>query len=386
MSNYYTGMILLCILACLLMCGIICASPLLPGAKKKQFSAGFAIVAFGALFEWLSLLLEHTGSPIWFHTGIKAFELMVAPLIPIMLLVPISNNMKLRRVMVAGFIVNSIIIMISCITKWVFYFDSNNVYHHGRLYLLFVAAYGFEGICLVLGAYSIRKKYRSKNSWILYLIFAYLIIGIALHNIDSSIRSDYLVLTITPILFYISYIDLIQSCDSLTRLLNRNCYDGFISRMDEACVIITIDVDYFKQCNDNYGHLYGDEVLKTVAGVINANAPKNALCYRTGGDEFCIIVPGRKNNPDSIIERLHLSMEDVRATDSRIPFISTGYAVFHPEGDSIIDTIENADAMMYRFKNLRKQFLAEGKVLSFSEIQRILITTPIKEMKSHTLS
>ena len=79
-------------------------------------------------------------------------------------------------------------------------------------------------------------------------------------------------------------------------------------------------------------------------------------------------------------------MEDVRATDSRIPFISTGYAVFHPEGDSIIDTIENADAMMYRFKNLRKQFLAEGKALSFSEIQRILMTTPIKEMKSHTLS
>ena len=386
MSSYYTGMILLCILACLLMCLLIGSSPLLPRVKKKQFSVGFVIVAIGALLEWLSLLLENTGSRIWFHTGIKALELMIAPLIPLALMVPISGKRKLLNVMHVGFIVNAILIAVSCFTKSIFYFDRSNVYHHGKLYFIFIASYVFQGLCLVYGAYSIRKEYRSKNSWILYLTFLYLLVGIGLHNIDSSIRSDYLTLTITPILFYISYIDLIQSCDSLTKLLNRNCYDGLVSRMDEACIIITIDVDYFKQCNDNYGHLYGDEVLKIVSKVISTNAPKKALCYRTGGDEFCIVVPGRTNNPDSILEKLHASMEEVRATDSRIPFISTGYAAFHPEGDSMIDTIENADAMMYRFKNLRKQYLAEGKVMSFSEIQRILISTPIKEMKSHTLS
>ena len=94
MSSYYTGMILLCILACLLMCLLIGSSPLLPGVKKKQFSVGFVIVAIGALLEWLSLLLENTGSRIWFHTGIKALELMIAPLIPLALMVPISGKTK----------------------------------------------------------------------------------------------------------------------------------------------------------------------------------------------------------------------------------------------------------------------------------------------------
>ena len=381
MSNYYSGMILLCVLACVLMGGILGTSPLLPGIKKKQFSMGFIIVALGAMLEWLSLFLEHTESPIWFHTGVKALELMIAPLIPLNLLIPITQDRKLPRIMLVGVIINSVLILISCFSRSIFYIDPSNVYHHGRLYFLYIIDYVFQGVCLVYGAYSIRKQYHSKNSWILHLIFAYLLIGISLHNIDSSIRSDYLILTITPILFYISYVDLIQSSDSLTKLLNRNCYDSLISRLDSVCMLMTVDVDYFKQCNDNYGHLFGDEVLKTVAGVIREHVPQKALCYRTGGDEFCVIVPGSRNNPDTILEKIHQAMEDVRAKDSRIPFISTGYAVFHPQVDSIINTIESADAMMYRFKYIRKQYLEEGKILSFSDIQNILISTPIDQMQ-----
>lgn len=377
MSYFYTGMIILAILACVLMCVLIGCSPLLPGVKKRQFSMGFIIIAAGAMLEWTSLLLEHTGCPRWFHTGIKALELIMAPLIPFFLMIPIASSRRILRVMLCGVIVNSVMIMVSCVTKNIFYMDSANVYHHGRMYFLFISSYTFEGICLVVGTYGIRKQYRSKNSWILYLIFLYMMIGIGMHNVITEIRADYLALTVTPILFYISYIDLIQSSDSLTKLLNRNCYDSYISRIEDAAVIITADVDYFKQCNDSYGHLFGDEVLRKVAQVIAANAPRKANCYRTGGDEFCIIVPGRVNNPDSILERMHHDMDAMRADDSRIPFISTGYAVFHPEADSIIDTIESADAMMYRFKNLRKQHLAEGKVVGFIDIQKILLSTPM---------
>ena len=376
MSSFYTGIIILAILACALMCAIIGCSPLLPGIKKRQFSMGFVIVALGAMLEWVSLLLEHTSSPRWFHTGIKALELIMAPLIPFFLMIPIATRRRILRVMLCGVIVNSILIMVSCVTKSIFYFDNANVYHHGRLYFLFILNYTFQGICLVVGAYGIRSQYRSRNSWILYLIFLYMMIGIGMHNVITEIRADYLTLTVTPILFYISYIDLVQSSDSLTKLLNRNCYESYISRIEDACVVITVDVDYFKQCNDSYGHLFGDEVLQKVSHVIATTAPRKALCYRTGGDEFCVIVPGRKNNPDIILEEIHKEMEALRSTDSRIPFISTGYAVFHPEGDSIIDTVESADAMMYRFKNLRKQRISEGEVAGFSDIQKILLSTP----------
>ena len=367
------------VLACVLMCVVIGVSPILPTLKKKQFSKGFIIVIIGAVFEWGAAYLEQANSVIWLHILVKALEMCTAPLIPLALMPAISDDRRLLGVMLGGIIFNTVMIVLSSVFGFIFYIDAANVYHHGNLYFIYMVDYVFQGLCLLLGTIRLQRQYQGRNSWTLYLFLVYMILGVALHNIDKTIHVDYIVLAITLAFFYIIYVDMVQSTDSLTTLLNRHSYDSMLSQLNERSLLISVDIDYFKQCNDTFGHLFGDDVLRTVAKVLKENVPSSSHVYRTGGDEFCVIIRGIPCDPEQIIEKIHAAMEDARLTISNLPFISTGYAPYSPGEASIIDTIENADAMMYKFKNLRKKLLAEGKDLSYSDIHKILVSSHLKD-------
>ena len=379
MTSFYTGTILMAVLACVLMCVVIGISPILPPLKKKQFAKGFIIVIIGAVFEWGAAYLEHSNSIVWVHIIVKAVEMCAAPLVPLALMLAISDDRRLLGVMLGGVILNTVMITLSSVFGFIFYIDAANVYHHGNLYFIYIFDYMFQGVCLLVGTIRLQRKYQGRNSWALYLILVYMILGIALHNIDKTIHVDYMVLAITLIFFYITYVEMVQSTDSLTMLLNRHSYDSMLSQLSERSLLISVDVDYFKQCNDSFGHLFGDDVLRTVAKILKENVPRSSRVYRTGGDEFCVIIPGIPCDPEQIIENIHSGMEDARLTISNLPFVSTGYAPYSPGEASIIDTIENADAMMYKFKNLRKKLLEEGKDLSYSDIHKILVSTHLKD-------
>ena len=379
MTSFYTGTILMAVLACVLMCVVIGISPILPPLKKKQFAKGFIIVIIGAVFEWGAAYLEHSNSIVWVHIIVKAVEMCAAPLVPLALMPAISDDRRLLGVMLGGVILNTVMITLSSVFGFIFYIDAANVYHHGNLYFIYIFDYMFQGVCLLVCTIRLQRKYQGRNSWALYLILVYMILGIALHNIDKTIHVDYMVLAITLIFFYITYVEMVQSTDSLTMLLNRHSYDSMLSQLSERSLLISVDVDYFKQCNDSFGHLFGDDVLRTVAKILKENVPRSSRVYRTGGDEFCVIIPGIPCDPEQIIEKIHSGMEDARLTISNLPFVSTGYAPYSPGEASIIDTIENADAMMYKFKNLRKKLLSEGKDLSYSDIHKILVSTHLKD-------
>jgi len=85
--------------------------------------------------------------------------------------------------------------------------------------------------------------------------------------------------------------------DSLTQLYNRRYlfseFKKISGREDykEEISIIIFDIDYFKQINDEYGHLIGDEILKKVALCIKNNVRENDIVCRYGGEEFVVILP-----------------------------------------------------------------------------------------------
>ena len=105
------------------------------------------------------------------------------------------------------------------------------------------------------------------------------------------------------------------------------------------------------------------------------------MIYRTGGDEFCVIIKGEVGNCEHLLERLHSNMEKARQDMPRLPFISTGFSIFYPGKESLIDAIEAADAMMYKYKELRKKLWEEGKSLSYHEIQEILNSKSVYEVR-----
>lgn len=92
--------------------------------------------------------------------------------------------------------------------------------------------------------------------------------------------------------------------DALTRVKNYAAYDREIGYQFQHSVahhrdlaMIMFDIDHFKHINDTYGHLAGDEVLKGIASTVSNVLKKDGetlTLYRTGGEEFNVILPGYK--------------------------------------------------------------------------------------------
>lgn len=84
--------------------------------------------------------------------------------------------------------------------------------------------------------------------------------------------------------------------DGLTKLANRTYLEQYKKELfqkgENRISAVMLDVDYFKQYNDTYGHLAGDEVLKTIAQlIIELLPPGNSIAVRYGGEEFLVLLP-----------------------------------------------------------------------------------------------
>ncbi|WP_042010661.1 GGDEF domain-containing protein [Aeromonas fluvialis] len=149
--------------------------------------------------------------------------------------------------------------------------------------------------------------------------------------------------------------------DSLTQVHNRAAlderleqeYKRWLRYRTPLCMAI-IDIDHFKNINDNYGHMAGDKALKVVAKALQSALRDTDFIARFGGEEFVVLLPNI--NPD----KCQTPLETLRQTIKSIPFrfrdakveitISIGATLFK-EGDSPSDVFERADKALYHSKN-----------------------------------
>lgn len=174
---------------------------------------------------------------------------------------------------------------------------------------------------------------------------------IGIQFIYSSIRIDYLCISIANMLFSIRYDKTLLQVDPVTRLLNRRCYDVNITEMVSRAVILFFDVDKFKQVYDTYGHSVGDICLRSVAQQLRNVYGKQGLCYRVGGDAFCVILRDDIENLEELNDRFTAAIRELRANDSRMPGVSMGYAYYGSASSHIQNAVEEADAMLYKNKS-----------------------------------
>ncbi len=156
--------------------------------------------------------------------------------------------------------------------------------------------------------------------------------------------------------------------DGLTGIYNRRYLEQRLSSEFDRCrrynsklSFIMFDLDHFKNVNDTYGHLAGDEVLRTVTQRINAMLRTVDIFARYGGEEFGIIFPSTPLEGASIFaERLRqaVAQEPVMYKGIAIPItVSGGVADFEPEISNYEQLIHCADlALYFGKKNGRNQF------------------------------
>ena len=151
------------------------------------------------------------------------------------------------------------------------------------------------------------------------------------------------------------------SFDNLTGVLNRQAFFHIleqeyarVTRFNEPCCVVLMDIDNFKNINDKYGHAAGDEALISIASFIIANLrPYDSIC-RYGGEEFLICMPKTSlEMAHTIIERIRkdLSQKKICVSDDnciKIP-ASFGIAPMSAE-EELKNTIEHADKALYRAK------------------------------------
>lgn len=164
--------------------------------------------------------------------------------------------------------------------------------------------------------------------------------------------------------------------DGLTGIANRRRFDAEFNRMWLHCArekqdlsLIIIDIDYFKQYNDHYGHSEGDCVLREVAHCIKSSVGRpQDLAARVGGEEFAILLPNTPlRNTFTILDRLLNKIKILDIAHEKSPLgrlsISAGCSSIVPGDVTMLGSLyHQADAALYYAKQQGKnqyQFFQE---------------------------
>jgi diguanylate cyclase (GGDEF)-like protein len=153
--------------------------------------------------------------------------------------------------------------------------------------------------------------------------------------------------------------------DDMTGLSNRRYFDERLNaewsharRSHQPLSLIMLDVDFFKQFNDTYGHQAGDECLKSVAEVLQRSLSRSTdMAARYGGEEFCILLPDTDlDGAFKIAERVRLNIATMQiphaaSSVSKWVTLSTGISSLIPTmRDESSQLILQADEALYEAK------------------------------------
>ena len=158
----------------------------------------------------------------------------------------------------------------------------------------------------------------------------------------------------------------LMNIDDLTNIYNRRCFNEDITATDlqkeKIVAVAMLDIDYFKEYNDIYGHQMGDQALVKIGRCMKQYEKKGEIqFYRYGGDEFSAILIGQSE--ESVRKTMAALTHDIReqkiphkgSRTAQILTLSFGYAFSPQEPVDMTVLIRQADEQLYQHKKLRRQ-------------------------------
>ena len=180
--------------------------------------------------------------------------------------------------------------------------------------------------------------------------------------------------------------------DPLTKIPNRMQFQHLLqraiarSRRDgRPLCLFYIDIDYFKEINDTFGHLAGDTTLETVAKRMASVVPENTIFGRLAGDEFAIIFddynPQDRARAAKTATALLNELAEPLVVQGHEVFMtaSMGMAYYPRDAANVIDLIRNADAALYRAKKAGgNRFETYVPEMNEAAVERLMTKSKLK--------
>ena len=185
------------------------------------------------------------------------------------------------------------------------------------------------------------------------------------------------ILTYNKMSVMMSLLDRLGNIDELTNIENRRYFDSklqefweIVQRANGQISMLMIDVDWFKNYNDHYGHIAGDKVLvATAESIVSAINRRTDVAARWGGEEFTVLLPltdaeGAQHVAEQIIASLRARRIPHEHTGTAEPYVtvSIGVANMFPSAKNAPDDLlQLADEALYRAKAAGRNCIKQAK-------------------------
>jgi diguanylate cyclase (GGDEF)-like protein len=172
------------------------------------------------------------------------------------------------------------------------------------------------------------------------------------------------------------YFKEVAEIDHLTQVFTRKAFEEKVRGMLEVAAenqspvnLAIMDLDHFKNVNDQYGHLVGDWVLKQVVLTCEEVADEDILVARLGGEEFCLVSPGISQlQMMRLMEKMRAAIEAMDSSDSGAIFditASFGVTTTALSGYRVSMLLTHADLALFEAKNKGR-----NEVVAYDEIMQ----------------
>lgn len=320
------------------------------------------------LCKWLLNGLPGSFSMIS-HMTLNFLYYLLAPGAPILWLLytnyqvyhDVKRLKKLKNLLYIPFVINGIASATSLYTGWLYLVDANNIYHRGKYLWVYVTFCFFMLGTSLFYILNNRKNLEKRYYYALITFFLPAVIGITvqLFIYGSNYTWSGTMLSLLIVYFYIQ--DRSLRTDYLTGVFNRRQLDRYIkqkiqnSTEKKSFSAILIDLNKFKQINDNFGHAIGDEALRESVKIIRKCLRKDDFLARFGGDEFYVILDiSDKEKLEEVVNRIRSGVENFNRENNK-PYnlgFGMGYDFYDYKSKMKADEFfRHLDMLMYNNKN-----------------------------------
>ncbi len=277
-----------------------------------------------------------------------------------------EETAQLKKKLLPMFIpagINAVFSVLSLSWKYIFYIDSDNIYHRGTALNLFIIIPLFYIVATTVIMIRYRKRIKKQDVIPIYFFMFPPVVGAFFQIVFYGLSIIWPLATLAILIVFIRLQNKQLFTDHLTGLSNRRQIDRFLRsnlQSAESGIMggLMIDVDSFKNINDVYGHSAGDQALVDTSDILRKTFRKNDFIARYGGDEFIVVIKiASKNDLSTSVERLH---ENVRQFNERktAPYmlsLSIGYDFYiNQTTNNIQDFLKHLDDLMYKNKHINE--------------------------------